>query len=126
MKQLLAALAAALTVTTTASAQSLAGEWEATINTPGGPRTFAIVFQVEGERVSGTVKRPAGEVPLTGTIKADTVQFSYTVIYNDNPLLLTVLAKLEGDSLTGTIDFGGAAQDEFSAKRAKKAPQGPE
>ena len=71
--------------------------------------------------MTGTVKRPAGEVPLTGTVKGDTVSFSYTILYNDNPLVLTVTAKLSGDSLTGVVDFGGAAQEEFSAKRAPRA-----
>jgi hypothetical protein len=104
------------------SAQSIAGEWDATMNTPGGARSFKIVFQVDGQKLTGTVKRQAGDVPLAGTIKDSLVTFSYTVDYNGNPLTLTMTATVKGDSMKGTVDFGGAAQDEFSAKRASKAP----
>lgn len=103
-----------------ASAQSIAGEWDATMNTPGGARTFKILFQVDGDKLTGTVKRQAGDVPLTGTIKDSLVTFSYTVDYNGNPLTLTMTATVKGDSMTGTVDFAGAAQDEFSAKRARR------
>ena len=102
---------------------SIAGEWDAEMTTPGGVRSFKIVFQVEGEKLTGTVKRAAGDVPLTGTIKGDTVRFSYSVLYNDNPLELTMVAVVSGDTMKGTVDFAGAAQDAFSARRAK--PAGP-
>jgi len=104
------------------AAQSIAGEWDATMNTPGGARSFKIIFQVDGQKLSGTVKRQAGDVPLTGTIKDSLVTFSYTVDYNGNPLTLTMTATVKGDAMKGTVDFGGAAQDEFSAKRASKPP----
>lgn len=109
------------------SAQSIAGEWDASINTPGGPRSFKIVFQVSGDTLTGTVKREAGDVPLTGTIKDSTVRFSYTVNYNGNPLTLTVTATVTGDSMKGTVDFAGAAQDEFRAQRvaANRPPPAP-
>lgn len=121
-RNLFAVLASFAALTTPIAAQSVAGEWDASYNTPGGVRTFQLVFQVEGERLTGTVKRQAGDVPLTGLVRGDTVSFSYTIVYNDNPLVLTVTAKLSGDTLEGVVDFGGAAQEEFSAKRASRAP----
>jgi len=108
-----------------AAAQSIAGEWDASMNTPGGVRTFRIVFAVKGDKVTGTVKRQAGDVPLTGTIKGDTLRFSYTIAYNDNALVLTVIAAVRGDSLQGIVDFGGAAQDDFSAKRVSGSGRPP-
>jgi len=105
-------------VTTVAQAQSIAGEWDASFNTPGGTRNFKIVFKVSGDTLTGTVKREAGDVPLQGTIKGTVVRFSYTVLYNDNPLELTITAVVTGDAMKGTVDFAGAAEDEFWAKRA--------
>ena len=109
------------TPTLPVQAPSIAGEWDAEMTTPGGVRSFKIVFQVTGEKLTGTVKRAAGDVPLTGTIKGDTVRFSYSVLYNDNALELTMEAVVSGDLMKGTVDFGGAAQDAFSARRAKPA-----
>ena len=116
------ALLAAAPGAVASQAPSVAGEWDASYNTPAGPRQFKLIFQVKGDSLTGTVKRPAGDVPLTGKLSGDQVTFSYTVIYNDSPLAITITAKVTGDTMQGTVDFGGAAQDTFSAKRA--APPG--
>ena len=108
-----------------APAQSIAGEWDASINTPGGPRPLKITFQLKGDSLTGTVKRPAGEVPLVGTVSGDVVRFSYSVDYNGNVLVLTITAKVTGDSMAGTVDFAGAGEDEFWAKRVPSPPRNP-
>lgn len=110
MRTLLLSIAiAGSALATPALGQSIAGEWDATMNTPGGARTFKILFQVDGEKLTGTVKRPAGDVPLTGTVKDSLVTFRYTVDYDGNPLTLTMTATVKGDSMKGTVDFAGAA-----------------
>ncbi len=111
--------------TATVAAQSIAGEWDATLQTPGGVRTVKMVFQVNGDTLTGTVKRPAGDVPLVGTIKGNAVKFSYTINYEGNPLVLTVTATVAGDSMKGMVDFGGMAEDEFAATRVSGAPRSP-
>lgn len=106
-----------------ASAQSVAGEWNASMNTPGGTREFKVILQVKGDSLSGTVKRTSGDVPLTGTIKGDDVTFSYSIDYGGNPLTLTVTAKVTGDAMKGSIDLGGGGQEAFSATRATAPPK---
>jgi hypothetical protein len=100
-------------------AQAVTGEWDASYNTPGGPRSFKIVFAVKGDSLSGTVKRSDGDVPLKGSIKGDEITFSYTIAYNNEALTLTIVAKVTGDTMVGTVDFAGMATEEFSARRAK-------
>lgn len=102
-----------------AAAQSVAGEWDASMSTPGGVRSFRIEFKVSGDTLTGTVKREAGDVPLHGTIKGNVVKFWYTISYNENPFVLTMTATVEGDTMKGTVDMGGQAEDQFSAKRVK-------
>ena len=102
-------------------APTIAGEWNASMNTPGGARAFGLVFKVEGEKLTGTVKRDAGDVPLEGTVKGKAVTFSYSVNYNGNALLLTMTATVTGDTMQGTVSFGGQADDEFTATRAVKS-----
>jgi hypothetical protein len=121
-------LAGAL-IATTPPAQSppqspVAGEWNAEMNTPGGVRSFKLLLKVDGEKVTGTVKREAGDVPLEGTLKGDDLTFAYTVSYNDNPLTITVSVKVAGDTMKGTVDFAGAAQDEFAARKVPPKPGG--
>lgn len=125
MKPLLALIAAAgVMLPVAARAQSLGGDWDAGMNTPGGTINFGLSFTVHGDTVTGTVHRSAGDVPLYGTIRRDTVTFSYTVQYNGNDLTLTMTAKLAGDSLSGTVDFAGQGSDQFWATRAKRPPGG--
>ncbi len=106
--------------TRVASAQSIAGEWDASMSTPAGARQFKIVFKQDGEKLTGTVKREAGDVPLQGTIKASAIEFSYTIDYNGNALVLTITTKLDGNTMKGIVSFGGQAEDEFSATRSAK------
>jgi len=119
MKRLLLSFVAATALLTgVAAAQSIAGTWDAAMNTPGGVRNFKIDFVVSGDTVTGTVHRAAGDTPLRGTIKGSHLTFSYTIDYNGNDLIITMTVTVDGDTMKGTVDFGGAAQDEFSAKRA--------
>jgi hypothetical protein len=119
----LIALAAVLSAPA-ARAQAVAGEWDASYNTPGGVRSFKIVLAVQGDSLRGTVKRSAGDAPLTGTITGDVVTFSYTIEYGGNALVIAITAKVTGDTMSGTANFGGEAEEEFSARRSNPAQFG--
>ena len=104
------------------SAQStVAGEWDASMNTPGGPRPFKLVFKVDGDKITGTAKRSNGDVPLAGTVKGDEISFSYTIDYNGNAVTLSFTGKLKGDAIAGTVYFNENTSDEWSAKRTPPA-----
>lgn len=126
MRSLVLAFAVlALAVVSPAAAQtapSVAGEWNASMNTPGGPRAFKVVLQVAGDSLTGTVKRASGDVPLRGSLKGSDVTFTYTIDYGGNALDLTVIATVTGDEMKGSIDLGGNAKEEFTAKRAAAPP----
>ena len=124
-----AVVAAALisaTSVSSARAQSIAGDWDANYNSPGGPIAFKLTLVVDGEKLTGTVKRPAGDSPLAGSVKSDTVRFSYSIKYGDNDLEVTIVAKVTGGTaMKGTVDFAGQVQEAFEAKKVS-APGTPE
>ncbi|HMV83649.1 MAG TPA: hypothetical protein PLD20_28920 [Blastocatellia bacterium] len=124
---ILSALVLALVMALAAFAQTspAEGEWDAAMNTPGGVRNFKIKLKVEGEKLTGTVGRDAGSLPLTGTAKGNDIQFTYTVNYNGNDLALTMTGKITGNDIKGTVSFGGMAEDEWTAKRAGAASSAP-
>lgn len=106
------------TTVSSAAAQSIAGDWDANYNSPGGPIAFKLALKVDGEKLTGTVKRAAGDSPLIGTVKGDSVRFSYTIKYGDNELALTISAKVTGGTvMKGTVDFAGQVQEAFEAKK---------
>ncbi len=118
---------AALAAAPTASAQTavnIAGEWNATMNTPGGSRSFKIVFIQQGDSLSGTVRRATGDVPLQGKVKGNDVTFQYTIDYGGNALTLVVSTTVTGDAMKGAIDLGGVSES-FSAERAAAVSKPP-
>ena len=118
---LLSTVAGLLLVSGVAGAQGVAGTWDASVTTPNGAGNPTLTFVVKGDSVTGTVKRPTGEVvPLKGTIKGKDLTYTYTILVNSQSVPVTVKAKVAGDSLSGTMDFAGQMTGEIKAKRAAK------
>jgi hypothetical protein len=99
------------------NAQTVAGDWAGSLNTPGGEVPLKLTLVVDGEKLSGTVHRQAGDTPLAGTIKGSDIVFAYTINYSGNDLTLTYTGKVTGDTMSGSVDFAGQASDSWSAKR---------
>lgn len=128
MRKFFALVVATAISATSLAAQNVAGTWDASYNTPGGPRSFKVVLVQDGEKLTGAVKREQGDSPLVGTAKNDTVKFVYQIEYGGNKLDMTVMAKVTADAMKGIVDFAGQAQEPFEAKKAagateKKAPR---
>ncbi|HYW51451.1 MAG TPA: hypothetical protein VE861_12645 [Gemmatimonadaceae bacterium] len=121
LKKLLLTAALSVVAVATAAAQSISGEWDAAMNTPGGPRPFKVMFVQDGEKLTGTVKRSFGDLPLEGTIKGNDIKFRYMQPYNGNQLTMTVTTTLAGTEMKGQVDIAGQMQEAFSAKRAAAA-----
>jgi hypothetical protein len=102
--------------------KTVAGEWDAQFNTPGGPQPLKLILKVDGEKLTGTAKRSRGDVALTGTVKGEDITFSYTIDYNGNPVTLTFTGKVKGDAMSGTVSFNDSNSDDWSAKRAAAKP----
>src|SRR4051794_21781798 len=99
--------------------KSVAGDWDAVFNTPGGPQPLKLIFKVDGEKLTGTAKRSRGDVSLSGTIKGEDIAFSYTIDYNGNTVTLTFSGKIKGDAMSGSVSFNDSAGDDWSAKRSE-------
>ncbi|MGQ0702924.1 MAG: serine hydrolase domain-containing protein [Gemmatimonadales bacterium] len=106
-----------------ASAQGVDGEWDASYETPGGTRSFKLVLVTKGDSVTGVVKRTAGDSPLRGIIRGDSIWFSYAIEYGGNALPIDIAGIVTGDTMSGTASFGGQAQEPFVARRVR--PPGP-
>ncbi len=122
--RLLALATTLLFLAVPSAAQSIAGEWEASMETPGGTMSASrVIFKVDGEKVTGTVKRAAGDAPLTGTIVGDTLRFAYTIEYNGNAFGMAVVALVTGNTMRGNINFGGQAEAAWTAARVPAPEQ---
>jgi hypothetical protein len=128
MKRQIPALLLLFTACTAASAfaqTSVAGDWEITITSPMGTRTTPISLKQDGEKLTGSFKSQAGELPVEGSISGSDVKLTFTINFQGQSLPITMTGTSDGSSITGKTDFGGFAEGEFSARRPAAAATAP-
>ena len=106
-----AAIAVILFLAVSAFAADVSGKWNAKFNTPDGQSMdLVFTFQVEGEKLAGTVSSAMGEMPLTdGKVDGETLTFTV----NAGGFSMVHAATVKGDEMTIKTDMG-----EMVAKRA--------
>jgi hypothetical protein len=100
---------------------TVTGDWDVTVNSPQGSNTTRVTFKQDGEKISGIFKSQRGELPFEGgTLIGNDLKFSFTIETQGMQLPITLAGTVAADraTMTGTADFGGFAQGEWSAKRA--------
>lgn len=127
MKKLcLCAISSLFLLAISVSAQSVAGEWQATLETPGEPSVSKLTLKQDGEKLSGTLKGQRGENEVQGTLKGKEFRLGYSINYNGNAVPIAITATLDGDMLKGSASFGGGAYEGgWMAKRTGGAASSP-
>jgi len=108
-------------VTVTAQSGNAAGTWDATLTSPQGTFNVQLILKQDGEKLSGVVKSPRGELPIEGTTNGKDIKLKYTIKFQENDMLINLSGALDGAAIKGTADYGGMAEGEFNAKRASEA-----
>src|SRR5215831_7104612 len=106
MKCVRASLVAMFFVVSLASgalAQSPAGAWDLTVDTPQGPNTSTLTLKLDGDKLSGDLASQAGSTPVTGTFSAGTVAVTANLDIQGTSLQLGINGKVDGDSMTGSV-----------------------
>ena len=98
---------------------SVAGDWDVTVQSPQGTNTVLVTLKQDGEKLDGLFKSPLGELPFTGTLTGNEMKFNFMFPVDGQPLAITMTGKVDGETITGKADFGGFAEGDWSAKRAK-------
>lgn len=103
-----AALALLLAAGAPAAAQSVAGTWELTWETPRGAQTVTFVFAEEGMNVTGHAVMRRGEnsmeVPVgNGMIHGDQLTFSLQMGMGERTITQSFAATVKGDTMEGKI-----------------------
>ena len=99
------------------SAVNISGRWALKVQTPQGTREVSATFETADARLDGKLMSPLGELPFTGSITGNQVEFSYVVSFQDNELPITMSGTVHEDSMTGTADFGGLAEGDWTGIR---------
>lgn len=124
MKSLAVALIATLAFAGFASAQAadVTGRWDVTFNTQQGQLPASLSIAKEADKLVGTLSSQQGDTPITAEVKDQGVTVYATVQTNNGPLQIVMSGTVDGDTMKGTVDFGGRGSADWSAKRAAAAP----
>jgi hypothetical protein len=100
----------------------ISGDWDVTLQTPMGDNTFQVSMKQDGDKLSGVLKSPMGELPFTGgTLTGSDLKFAFEIDAQGNKIVITMTGKVAGDVILGKADFGGFGEGDWTAKRSAAA-----
>jgi L-seryl-tRNA(Ser) seleniumtransferase len=102
-----------------ASDVDVTGDWEMTMESPrGGEMTRAVHFEQDGEKITVTMESRRGdEVTAEGTIKGNAIEWTVSRETPRGSMTLTYKGTVEGDTMSGTVEFGDFGSGDWTAKR---------
>jgi len=122
MKKTLAAMTVALVsllvaVPMQAQDVGIAGKWETTRETPRGTMTSTFTFEVDGDKLTGTVGSQMGDSEISdGTVEGNKISFKMVMTRGDRTIEMVYSGTVEGDAITGTVQTPRGEQP-WTAKR---------
>ena len=104
---------------TAANATDLNGKWKGDMKTPDGNMLeINFNFQVDGEKLTGTVANTYGEEQITeGTVKGDAI--SFIILADGGQFKITYVGKVVGEEVKFHVTIGDMGEGELTAKRVK-------
>jgi hypothetical protein len=93
------------------------GTWDLTVETQQGTANPSVTLQQSGEKLSGTYRGRLGDSKVEGTLRGNDIQFSVTLRFQDQPLVITYTGTADRDSMRGTVQFGDRGSGTWSGKR---------
>jgi hypothetical protein len=95
------------------------GVWDMSVETPQGTMTLVSTFKQDGEKITGVQSSQLGETPLEGTIKGADIAFAIVFDMQGQQMTITYAGKIDGEAMSGTIEFGGMGSSTWTAKKRK-------
>jgi hypothetical protein len=112
----------ALATPVVAEDADILGNWDVTVTTGQGPEPSApLVLKKDGGQIVGTFSSPQGDQGVEASVKDKAVTIWFTVRTQNGPINVTMTGTAEGDTMKGSLDFGGRGQGQWSAKRSAVA-----
>lgn len=126
------ALAVVLGLAVTASAQekpketpketpapNVTGSWDMAVETPQGTMSLTAALKQDGEKLTGTQTSQMGEIALEGSVKGSDIAFAIVINMQGQDMTITYTGKIDGDTMSGTIEFSGYGSSTWTAQKRK-------
>lgn len=96
----------------------VAGAWSLTVETQQGTGSPSVTFEQDGETLTGTYSSQLfGEQHVSGTIKGNSITFTFTGAVEGNAITVTYSGAVEKDTMKGKVAFGDFGEGTFTGKR---------
>ena len=115
---LVAAFLVAAPLAALAQTTNVAGAWDLTLSTPQGENTVNVTFKQDGDKLTGTLSSPMGEVALTGTAAAGNLKATANMDVQGMALEMAFTGKVAGDTIDGMVKVGDFGEFPFTGKRS--------
>jgi hypothetical protein len=96
---------------------NVAGTWNVSMDSPGGPVSLRIVIRLDGGKFTASIVGANGETPMRAKLDGKVVTLAFNAPPAFNSVEITMTGTVDGDTIKGNVDYGGQAQSEWSAKR---------
>jgi hypothetical protein len=95
------------------------GAWAFEVQTQAGSGTPEVTFKQDGEKLTGHYSSALlGEADLTGTVKGQAIEFSFTASVQGYSIALTFSGTVEdNNTMKGKVSFGGFGEGTFTGTR---------
>lgn len=100
-----------------AQGTNVTGDWTFNVTTDQGGGTPTMTFKQEGEKLTGKYAGQLGAADLTGTVKGNAIQFTFTVDVQGQQAPVTYKGTVEKDTMKGTLDIAGMVNGTFTATK---------
>jgi hypothetical protein len=97
----------------------VSGTWDLAVEAPQGTMSLTSTFKQDGEKLTGIQSSQMGELPLEGTLKGADIAFAINFDMQGQSMTITYVGKVDGESMSGTIEFGSFGSSTWSGKKRK-------
>ena len=109
-----------LALVVVAAQTDVTGSWDMTINTDQGALPGTLTLQQDGEALSGSLISDQGTLEFDGgTVSENKIEWVVEVDAGGQFIEIAMSGVVDGDMMTGTMDFGGYGGGDWTAKRAQ-------
>jgi hypothetical protein len=100
-----------------AQGTNVTGDWEFNVTTDQGSGTPTMTFKQDGEKLTGKYIGQFGSADLTGTVKGNAIQFTFTIDVQGQQAPATYKGTVEKNTMKGTMDIAGMVNGTFTATK---------
>jgi hypothetical protein len=97
---------------------NVTGDWEMTSQgRRGGTQTQPFTIVQDGEKITVTMEGRMGEMTGDGTCKGNEIEWTFTIENPRGEFTMVYKAKVDGDTMAGTVSMGDRGSREWTAKK---------